>query len=543
MIRARPLPRLFALAVILGMAVITLIGFSAVRRDTDNLELIDQDHVVWSASQVELELMRFQLSFADLAAEASQEALGKTRVRFDILWNRAFMLDTGGTGEILRQHDMGFGAVGALCRYLLKLDPILRDLDPADGATIARLRGELAQFRESLRFFTLRAMRGDLEATAQVRDRLRVSALLTALVSLACVLAGTLLLMLIQRQTDRQEQVAAMNRSMAQEAREATRLKSRFLSMVSHELRNPLNGVLGPLALLDQSGLGHNHARLVRQAQQSGAEIVRMLASLLEYGELQDGKVDFDAVPFRTKTLAHRLRAAVGEEIAGPRIAFDPAMPDRLIGDLDRFQQIFVNLLEFVCEQTDRCAVVLRLRYGASGLVGEIVYPGAALELGSRFDRMTRLAALDGDQVSVEAIRPLIARGLIAVGAGHCDFIDLRAGRAALRVTLPADPAPSQEVRVHLATRSTALSAIYRAALRTAQFRFVDVVGEPADVVLTDATAIGDDPLMRGLRVRFPGAIFISLGAPPDPALFDHVFDHAGDFQSLRQEIRQKFAC
>ena len=70
-------------------------------------------------------------------------------------------------------------------------------------------------------------------------------------------------LFLILRENRRQQQLAEVNRRSAEQAEQASRAKSRFLTMMSHELRNPLNGILGPLALLGQSDLAERQQRLV----------------------------------------------------------------------------------------------------------------------------------------------------------------------------------------------------------------------------------------------------------------------------------------
>ena len=87
-----------------------------------------------------------------------------------------------------------------------------------------------------------------------------------------------------------------------------------------------------------------------------------------------------------------------------------------------------------------------------------------------------------------------------------------------IRVSVPAEPVKLDQIRVHLETRSAALAAIYQAALRSDRVVFVSgTYQEPVDVVLVDSTSVGEAPLMSRLRARFPGALFVSLGAPQAP--------------------------
>ena len=154
-------------------------------------------------------------------------------------------------------------------------------------------------------------MRADGAASARVRERIQGSARTTAVLSIAAMLVSVLSLVLILRENRRQHQLAEANRRAAEQAELASRAKSRFLSMMSHELRNPLNGILGPLALIGQGELTERHLRLVGQAQQSGHSMLQMLTGLLEYGELQDGRFQLRTEPFRLAALAEAIRSGL----------------------------------------------------------------------------------------------------------------------------------------------------------------------------------------------------------------------------------------
>jgi hypothetical protein len=96
---------------------------------------------------------------------------------------------------------------------------------------------------------------------------------------------------------------------------------------------------------------------------------------------------------------------------------------------------------------------------------------------------------------------------------------------------------------VHLETRSEALATIYQAALRSDRVAFVPAGNsEPVDVVLVDSTSVGEVPLMSRLRARFPGALFVSLGTPQSPDLFDDIVETPNDMSRLRTSILGRLA-
>jgi signal transduction histidine kinase len=540
----RPTPRYLGLVVLLAMAGFAAVGFYAIRRDVDNLRVISQDNILWSATQMEVELLRFQLSVADLAAEQSEDSLETVRERFDILWSRVFIMSRGRVGETMRIYDEGHGSLAAMARYLEEVDPILAELRPGDVTAIDGIIAQLHNLQQELRLYTLRVVRADTAASAAVRDRIQSSAQTTAMISVGAVLLSVLALMLILRENRRQRDLVVMTQQVADEAELSSRAKSRFLSMMSHELRNPLNGVLGPLALLDQSDLPEVQTRLVEQAEKSARSMLRMLASLFDYAEMQDGRLKLDREVFGIMALATALREALARDgDAGVAISVAAGTPERVEGDIGRLTQIFVHLAEFVLEMRTPEQVGLKLSHDGTSLVGELAFAAGDATVDWRLDLLTDLGDVAPDQVSADALRPLIARGLISAGRGDLSLEQSAANRRVIRVSLPAPVVEQDKVRVHLETRSAALATIYQAALRSDRVVFVEPNGDsPVDVVLVDSTSVGEAPLMERLRARFPKALFVSLGSPQSPDFFDDVVDTPGDMSSLRESILNRLA-
>jgi K+-sensing histidine kinase KdpD len=353
-----------------------------------------------------------------------------------------------------------------------------------------------------------------------------------------------LALLLILRENRRQHEVAMMNRRIAEEAEQSSRAKSRFLGMMSHELRNPLNGVLGPLALLGQSDLAGRHQRLIEQAQQSGQSMMQMLAGLLDFAELQDGRFRLKPEPFRIASLADSVRAALAHEgPAGLHVEVAPGTLDRIRGDADRLRQIFVHLCEYVLESSDPSEVSLSFGHDGKNLVGEISFAAQGAAIDWKLDLLMGLNEINPDQVSTDALRPLIARGLISASKGVLTLLDAQDGRRAIRVAVPAEALRLERIRVHLETRSAALATIYQAALKSERVAFAAPGSSgPVDVVLVDSTSVGDDPLMARLRQRFPDALLVSLGQPQSPDFFDDIVDAPNDMTRLRTSILGRLA-
>jgi hypothetical protein len=444
------------------------------------------------------------------------------------------------------RYDGEHGSVAAIADYLQELDPVLADIDPggpAIAATVAEIGRRLEAFQQELRQYTLRVMRAEGAAGAMVRERIQTSARVTAVVSVAAVLLSVLALFLILQENRRQRQLAEMSRKTAEQAELASRAKSRFLSMMSHELRNPLNGILGPLALLGQSELAGRQQRLVVQAQQSGQSMVQMLSGLLDYGEVQDGRFRLKSEAFGLPALAEAVRDDLGAEGAGAaQVSVLPGAPERVHGDIDRLRQIFVHLALYVLENRDAGSATITFRHDGANLTGEIATAGGEL-IDWKLDLLMDLSEISPDQVTAEALRPLIARGLIAACEGVLTLAEAADGRRIIRVAVPSGAVRFEQIRVHLETRSAALAAIYQAALRSDRVAFVAPDStEPVDIVLVDSTSVGELPLMSRLRARFPSALFVSLGLPQSPDFFDDIVEVPNDMSRLRTSILGRLA-
>ncbi len=467
-------PRYLGLLVMLAMAGFAAVGFYTIRKDLENLRVISQDNTQWSASQMEIELLRFRLSLAELRTSRSPEADEEMQERFDILWSRVFMMGHGHVGESLLRYDGENGPVTRLAAYLRQIDPAEGGFDSASVPAISAVEATLEGFQDELRQYTLRVMRADSAASALVRDRINGSTRTIGVVSVAAVLLGVLSLLLILRESRRQQHLAEISLRSAEQAEFASRAKSRLLTMMSHELRNPMNGILGPLALLGQSDLSERLQRLVTQAQQSGQSMLQMLSGLLDYGEMQDGRFHLQAEPFRVAALIDTLRDALRAEGAGAAsVRVEPGTPERVNGDLDRLRQIFMHLALYMIEGRDPATAAVRFEHDGVNLIGDVALaaPGEAAEW--KLDLLMGLSDISPDQVTAEALRPLIARGLILACHGIITLVDDERDGRIIRVSIPAEPVRFEQIRVHLETRSAALAALYRAALRSDRVAFV----------------------------------------------------------------------
>ncbi|WP_424927623.1 sensor histidine kinase [Amaricoccus tamworthensis] len=537
------MPRYVAVFVLLAMAVLVAVGFVTIRRDVTSLKTISQDNILWTASQLEIEFLKFQLSIASLAVEPTEERLEHVHERFDILWSRVDLMGDGPVGSMMRQYDEGYHSLELIRDFVWDVDEVLAALTPQSSENIQTIIDQTRQLQDEMHLYTLRVVRGDADASAAVRDRIQRSSQATALISLGAVLLSILSLVLILRENRRQKEIADLNRRNAEEAEKSSRAKSRFLSMMSHELRNPLNGILGPLTLLSQDNLSGGSHRLVSQAKGCSQSMLNMLSGMLDYAEIQDGRFLLRPAPFDPNQLGKSIEAALDGDVQVRAVTLAEDMPERIEGDEERIRQIFVYLYEYLLEATGAETISLDFSHDGDNLVGNLKVLETTPAITWKLDLLMGITEVAPDQVSADALRPLIARGLVRACSGKLDVVEGDDDTQTVRVVLPAEALESNRMRLHLETRSFALATIYKAALKSENVTFVsDTDSEPVDMVLVDSTSVGEEHLMNRLREQYPGAVFISLGPPDSPDFFDDIVETPNDMGQLRSSITSRMA-
>lgn len=133
--------------------------------------------------------------------------------------------------------------------------------------------------------------------------------------------------------------------------------KSEFLTNMSHEVRTPMNAVIGLTHLLKQTPLTHRQQDYTRKIIASGETLLTVISDMLDFSKIDSGmltleKQSFDLDEVLTKviqTVVHRAHEK-GLELM---VEVKPEVPSVLIGDAIRLQQIFVNLLNNAIQYTE----------------------------------------------------------------------------------------------------------------------------------------------------------------------------------------------
>ncbi|MFH1915044.1 MAG: response regulator [Pseudomonadota bacterium] len=148
-------------------------------------------------------------------------------------------------------------------------------------------------------------------------------------------------------------------------AEQANMSKDEFLANISHEVRTPLNGVMGMLQLIRATASGGEQRGYVDMAIQSSRNLLRVLNDVLDFSKIEAGKLDLYEEPFDLAGLMHQcvnlFRFQADEKGLTLEHRIDPSARPCYIGDEGRIRQVLFNLLGNAIKFTATGAITLEV--------------------------------------------------------------------------------------------------------------------------------------------------------------------------------------
>ncbi len=148
-------------------------------------------------------------------------------------------------------------------------------------------------------------------------------------------------------------------------AEAANLAKRRFISVVSHEMRTPLNAVIGMADLLRDTQLSREQADMLQTLRGSSRVMLGLVEDVLDFSKIEAGKLSLEHADFDLHALVNSTSRIIAAQAAAKQVEFVvsimPEVPPAMRGDPHHLRQILINLASNAVKFTDRGSVTLHV--------------------------------------------------------------------------------------------------------------------------------------------------------------------------------------
>ena len=148
-------------------------------------------------------------------------------------------------------------------------------------------------------------------------------------------------------------------------AESSEKTKQLFLAKMSHEIRTPMNAILGFAKLLEETLTAKEQQEYIQIIIKSGNDLLVILNDILDFSRMEAGKLNFESVPFNLRdiigTTILMMSAKSKQKDIDLNFEVDGKIPQRLLGDAVRLNQILLNLVSNAIKFTEEGSISIKV--------------------------------------------------------------------------------------------------------------------------------------------------------------------------------------
>src|SRR5574344_483314 len=223
---------------------------------------------------------------------------------------------------------------------------------------------------------------------------------------------------------------------------------SRFLASTLHEIRTPIQTIIGTIELLGDTSLDKEQTEYVRQIEFSANVLLQLANDILDFTKIRSQEFKLECIPYDVGSLTEQVIDLISIEAFNRGLEIitdiDYSIPQEVMGDPTRVQQIILNLVKNAVKFTSKGYVLVRLTRKDNNMLFEIIDSG----IGIAEDKQ-KMIFTDFYQVDASTTRKYggtglglsICKNLVAVMNGKIGVKSNPHGGSIFWFTIPLEPA------------------------------------------------------------------------------------------------------
>lgn len=246
-----------------------------------------------------------------------------------------------------------------------------------------------------------------------------------------------------------EQQEERITRALA-EVEKANNAKSYFLARVSHEIRTPINAVLGMDEMILKNGSADREIlHYAANIDSAGRTLLSLINDILDISKMESGKLEIIPSQYDTFSLLNDCynMVCIGAEDKGLELAIEnnPELPAHLFGDEIRVRQILVNLLSNAVKYTRKGYVTLKVDFEKNDdksvkLILAVMDTGIGISqenIGKLFNSFTRVDEKKNRNIEGTGLGLEIVHNLVNIMGGHINVTSQEGIGSTFVVELP----------------------------------------------------------------------------------------------------------